>query len=325
MMDNAEVIKAIRHIRLKLNFNKELKHLYRHLFEDIGLLSVSAYALFSGSGILYLLSQAGFSIFFFRSFGMMHECVHKNVSSKEVVNSIIGLIYGSICFLPFHNWRAIHLQHHLWAGNIDRDPTMKLVKSIPLMSKDKVNKLNAFWKLWLPYLALLQHVVFWKESLRLYKEKPGNIGLLFSMVGPFLMLLGISVISLQSPYLGLLPSVFTYLVMVEVVNFPHHLGMPYLRGNKRISYLEQYKVSRSCHYHPVLSRFIFMNFNYHTEHHLYPNLPWHQLPSLVQHTQQTLDSNKYNYDEGHSWIIRARAQDIKDVLKSANSESDRAA
>ena len=64
-----------------------------------------------------------------------------------------------------------------------------------------------------------------------------------------------------------------------------------------------------------------MNFNYHTEHHLYPTLPWHQLPELAELTQKALTDDHYNYDLGHDWIMRSRKKSIKSVMSRAEDRA----
>ncbi len=34
-----------------------------------------------------------------------------------------------------------------------------------------------------------------------------------------------------------------------------------------------------------LTRFIFLNYNYHRVHHMYPRMPWHELPKHVDHSE----------------------------------------
>ena len=69
------------------------------------------------------------------------------------------------------------------------------------------------------------------------------------------------------------PSFVIYLVGVELVIFPHHLDMPTVdpqSDKQRLYVWEQQATTRSCRYPGILSELLVLNFNLHTEHHLFP-------------------------------------------------------
>src|SRR6185437_14602248 len=68
-----------------------------------------------------------FAMFCFRSFGMMHDCVHLAGARNRKWNDRLGRAYGLFCFLPFSGWRQLHLDHHRWTGNVEKGPSAKIL------------------------------------------------------------------------------------------------------------------------------------------------------------------------------------------------------
>ena len=310
--------KTYLEIRKNLSFKKEHYFLIEHLFMDLLLVGAFAFTVRSPSIALYLISQPLLALFFFRSFGLMHDAVHNSVSPHKKINTLVGYIYGSFCFLPFEAWKDIHMKHHTWASNIDRDPTYSLVKNYNPNNFLGNGLKNIIWKSWLPILGALQYFVFWKHNYTLIthlrQKKISITPTIMSIVTSFviynLFYISIGNISLAK---SVIPAIFIYLVMVEVINFPHHLGLPVYNGNDRLRYKDQYKVSRSCMYPRWFSRFVLKNFNYHSEHHLYPDLPWYHLDkahSLLK-TESQLNTN---FIKGNQWIIENRKVNLNELL-----------
>jgi fatty acid desaturase len=114
---------------------------------------------------------------------------------------------------------------------------------------------------------------------------------------------------------ALAPSVIIYLAMVEVINLPHHLRLPRLAGSgeEKLSLWNQYKVSRTCVYSGWFSRLVLLNFNYHAEHHMFPTLPWHELPKAYERVRAAQPEG-YQFCEGHEWIRVNRQKDLREVF-----------
>jgi fatty acid desaturase len=105
--------------------------------------------------------------------------------------------------------------------------------------------------------------------------------------------------------MAFVPGVLLYFLFVEIVNLPHHLALSHHHGQSRIAIWNQHENSRSCSYPRWLSNFIFLNFNYHIEHHLYPDLPWFYLEELQTRVSVALGSD-YHFDPMFQWIISNR-------------------
>lgn len=314
-----------RELRLKLDFARRPLRLVIHLVLDALLLAGVLALMIQDTQMGYWLGQIGLAVFFFRSFCIMHEAVHGNITKSKLSNDLLGILYGSFCFLPFFNWRTIHLEHHRWAGNIDKDPSMKLILGYHQLSSGWKASLKGTWKTWIPLLGFMQNIVFWKASFNFVLDSEQTLRsrarYLASLLPPAAALATLVGAGMLIAFpLGLFPSILLYLAMVEAVNLPHHLETNFLRGESKLFYKDQYRVARSCEYTNWVSGFVFLNFNLHSEHHMYPDLPWHQLPKAHQLlTQEQLED--YRMDKGFAWIVRARQSGIEKTL-DANSVID---
>jgi fatty acid desaturase len=315
-------------LRKTLDFKLRYSWLIAHFLIDLALIALPAALLWSQGNELALdprglcvglVSSLSLAVFYFRSFSMMHEAVHGTLSANRRINDFLGLAYGAVCFLPFGQWREIHLLHHFWAGNIEKDPVRKLVLVFRQPPNATRKFLSVMWRSWFPILALMQNYVFWFESVSRFGKKPSGMsfvglvlpiavwGLAFLLAGP---LLSAAV---------LVPSILIYLAMVEVVNFPHHMDLPQYEGETKLALWEQYEIARSCFYPKFFSHFVLLNFNYHTEHHLYPTLPWYRLAELSARLRQQLPG--YNFSAGNEWILRNRRKPLE-VICASTSEFD---
>lgn len=313
---------------LKLRNKHDLKPKHFKLLSD---LSINA-ALFSAAFIpqtifpqfilLKIISIPLLSILMFRSFSLMHDGTHNALSINSKVNTLVGIITGTFCFLPFSQWKEIHQQHHFWSGNIDHDPSMSLIKVLPRLKPQTIRWLDWCWQHWIPIMALLQHVVFWSHSLKILVTHKNKFESYLSILFPILF--WIPIINLASENYLLfcfLPATMIYLIGVEIINFPHHLQKIHLKNKDRLKVWEQHLGSRSCIYPRWISQYIVLNFNYHIEHHLYPEAPWYCLDQIHLAIIKDLHQG-YEKDENLNWNLRNRNRSILELIQSQHYVPD---
>jgi acyl-lipid omega-6 desaturase (Delta-12 desaturase) len=254
---------------------------------------------------------------------MMHEAVHFAASKNRWLNDVTGIIAGSIALLPYEPWKRSHLEHHKWSGNVEKDPVMAIINFFPTLSKASRNAFSFFWKVWFPMLACMQYSVFWMLAAKQYVEKPMSAKLLISLLAPVIM--WTSLIALLPTTFSLqilLPAVLIYFVAVEVVNFPHHLQLPQYRGETKLAIWDQHKIARSCVYPKWFGRLVALNFNYHIEHHMFPDVPWYHLEALHKEVSASLQAD-YNTDPYFQWILENKVLPIEEVLRASNHTSQK--
>ncbi len=135
-------------------------------------LFVSGLALVSRGGWApFAAGQLLFVIVFFHGFAILHECGHGTAAESRFLNTVAGHYASLFCFMPYFPWKYIHAEHHTWAGNIDRDPTMKLIREFRESAVLRNAVVRATWKYWIPLLGLLQHFVLWGYPLKLLRRE----------------------------------------------------------------------------------------------------------------------------------------------------------
>ncbi len=300
-------------IRGGLNFSLSREYCFRHLSQDLILFGVAGYLVWIDTFASYLAASVMIACVCFRAFSAMHEAVHNLLHPDRLFNDGFGLWWGTLCFLPYLQWKRGHLQHHYWAGNIEKDPVMKL----PLYIKNG-GKLGFMveiaWKIWFPILAIMQQCVFWLNCVLLLRKARPSVLEFFSVVLPPVVWSGVALLLGPKIFLGvILPAILLYLVLVEVVNFPHHLELPQYDGDVKLSVLDQHLISRSCTYFGWMERIVLLNFNYHVEHHLFPTLPFGELKKAHELVKATIGPG-YNEELGFTWIWRSRKKQLAQVL-----------
>lgn len=250
----------------------------------------------------------------FRNFSLMHDAVHKAAFKNKWTNDLAGFISGGICLLPFEQWRRSHLEHHTWSGNLDKDPVTAFISIFPKLPPRVKSVLNFFWMSWFPLLAMVQYTVFWALAAKITLQNRLSPRLAISLAAP-ICTWGLAFALTPMPFFlgALVPGAILYFVAVEVVNFPHHLQLPQYYGETRFAFWEQYKISRSCIYPRWFASWIVLNFNYHTEHHLYPDVPWYHLPKLQKPLREALGA-EYNCDPHFTWILDNKPRPLEAVI-----------
>lgn len=257
------------------------------------------------------------SIFMFRNFSFMHDAVHGALSKNKFLNDTLGLWSGCWSFLPYSLWKKSHLEHHYWSGNLQKDPVMALTLILPKAPAWVLGTLTFFWRAWLPLIGLMQQGVFWTLS---FKNTWADFKLssVLSLVAPIVAWGFVLSYSHEFNLYAVLPAFFLYLLAVEIVNLPHHLQMEMVSGDDRLPIWEQYVTARTCLYPKWFAHFVVLNFNYHAEHHMFPEAPWYHLPRLHQHLVSQLDT-RYKTDPYFQWTLENRQKSILKVLERPSS------
>ena len=285
---------------------------------SLGLLGVDALLVWMSAWLLrrpdwgsYLASQVLLACVFFHGFALLHEAGHGNVARNPVLNHLVGMVASLMCCMPYWPWVYIHTQHHIWVGNVEKDPTAANLKRwraagrIPWV-------LHVAWRYWIPLGAAAQHVVFLGYPLKILGDKRK----FWPSVCSVAWVLG-GYLALRHWFPGFMAwrsfalAIPLYLWVEELINFPHHSDLHAF--SERLPLWEQWRASRSCHYPWLLSEALWLNFNYHTEHHLYPSLPWWRLRGVRGEIKGRLGGS-YHESMGISWNLRRRTQDIEEWL-----------
>jgi len=212
-------------------------------------------------------------------FHLMHECIHDTVFRQRWLNRLLAHVCGFILFLPAIWFRHFHHAHHRYTQQINKDPEL---------SNDKPSSL-------FQWLVHVSGIVVWRDAFALllkalyrpvrkpYLKEKYQVSARWEMIimlGAYVVLFMISIV--------LDTAALLYLWIIPLL-----LGQPFLRlyllaehtgceaGSNMLANTRTVLTS------PIV-RWFTWNMPYHTEHHVYPSVPFHQLPRLHRLMQSYL-------------------------------------
>tara|TARA_B100000029_G_C17528276_1_gene942421 strand:+ start:385 stop:1353 length:969 start_codon:yes stop_codon:yes gene_type:complete len=279
---------------LQRNNIQGLKHLSLHL--SLILFSGLLMYYFSNSLFFYAITIFHGTFIAFLYAGM-HECIHKTPFKNRKLNEFVGYLIGFILFRSFLNGRYRHMAHHTFTQHPQKDP-------------DKVE----FPTSYIEYLKHITSFVIWIRILdNLFRHTLGKLNknekeyipstevknLFFEnrcMVLGYLILLLFSII-FQTWFL------FFYWIL------PRVLGEPFLRlfrmaehtgKDESPNMIQNTRTSLPSKF----VKFLYWNMPYHTEHHIYSNIPFHKLPKFHQSIKSRLSGVEPTIFRVHIEILK---------------------
>ncbi|WP_121063845.1 fatty acid desaturase [Chachezhania antarctica] len=231
---------------------------------------------------LCLLLQGVLLVFLFT---LSHECTHQTPFRSPWISDLVGHAIAPLLCLPFTWFRYFHLAHHRFTNDPERDPELAgggrpetlghwlLYLSGWLYWRSAAVTLsqNAFGTLDAPYLPPRRHTAIRREARILLAVYVGAaLSLVFS---PLLF------------WIWLLPVVIGQPVLRLYLLAEHGLCPPVadMFENTRTTFTGR------------IVRFLAWNMPYHAEHHAYPSVPFHKLPTLHDLAQPHLKSTSPGY------------------------------
>lgn len=301
-----------KELRSQLNFKFRPWHLLLQLSIDVCSLGLILYL--TKLPELSLCNVVFIPLFMFRQFSILHEAVHGLSHPNSKINFTIGVISGAFCLTPFVIWKSAHLKHHYWTGNLDKDPTFAILKSYKESSENKKKIIEYSWKIGLPFLGLLQHwgfiIYFFKTFFENKKSSEYWANLMIPILLFFFILPKFSWISLSTTVVGIL----IYFRLFEDMIIPQHVGL-YSddEPDMHLPPWDQTEITRNWKLSNFIEQHIALNMNYHTEHHLFPDLPWHELKKA--HRLIKASSQPYLNEINSDWISNQRQRKFSDVIQ----------
>ena len=232
------------------------------LFAAFGLFGVSSYAYIAGYVSLFWAIAAN-SVASYMAFTVSHEASHSSISSNRQLNDWVGRV--SMLLLEttpiFMSFRAIHMSHHRFTNDPERDP-------------DYYAGSGPAWLLPLKWLTLdigyfryyLSPEVFKKRSQR--ERREFYLGLAFGVV----TVAAIAAAGWLTYYLLLfvIPSRVLKFILGFAFDFlPHY-------AHQAMSERDPFRSTSNRVGMEWLLTPIFIYQNYHLVHHLYPTVPFYR-------------------------------------------------
>lgn len=244
------------------------------LFAHLALIALMAWANFTYSGFLGWLAIVGQGIGLCFLFCAMHEAGHGTAFKSKFLNKMVTSFVGLLLFMGPLWFQSFHAAHHRHTHDPEFDP--ELATSKP--------------QTWGQYLFHLSGIMIWISSLKalLFNavRTPRDSFIPASSKEPIkkearLMLFIYSVIITGG-------IIFAPQYLFQFWLLPLLLGQPFLRLFLLAEHAgcphdpDMLKNSRTTRTNPFVL-FLSWNMPYHTAHHSFPAVPFHQLPSFHQH------------------------------------------
>jgi fatty acid desaturase len=227
-------------------------------------------------------------------FAPMHECVHRTAFASRAANEIVGWIAGVLGFYNATFYRHFHAWHHRYTQDPERDPELMFPKAASRLDYLKeISGCNFWWRRALDYpvlaLGRTKGLAFVTDAARQQ--------IVVSMSLQLLVYLG-AVVAIGFGYTGVLYYWF----------LPALLAQPFLRAlliaeHTGCSFDANGLNNTRTTLASFLIRLLMWNMPFHAEHHLYPTVPFHQLPAVHAKIRQHLRRVAASYPAANREIL----------------------
>lgn len=233
------------------------------------------------------------------TFTLQHECTHDTPFQTRWLNSALGFLTGVILFQPFLWFRYFHLAHHRHTNDPGHDPELD-GDGKPESWRDLIWHLST-----VPYWSAKASVL-WQNacSQEFARYIPASARPKIQREARFMLMIYI----VAAVAIWFEPKVILIWLLPLAAGFPF-LRLYLLAEHGRCAFIaNMFENTRTTFTNRVI-RFIAWNMPYHTEHHVFPNVPFHSLPALHRLMARHLQVTSSGYTE----FARAYIKDFKSM------------
>lgn len=207
-------------------------------------------------------------------FVMIHECAHRLLFKKPVLNRLAGMLANLPQMFPSSvSFERYHVKHHSFQGVHELDADLPNHWEAKLIDNSFIGK--AIWLLFYPIFQLFR-------IPRLKEIKPFDSWVAFNWAVQILFIAAIAI------WLG--PKAVVYLLLSFFFSVGlHPLGARWIQEH----YITHSKDQETYSYYGVLNTVAF-NVGYHNEHHDFPSIPWNKLPQVKKGAPNFYDTLFYH-------------------------------
>lgn len=242
------------------------------------------------------------------AYSAMHEAAHNNLYGSRAVNRIAGFLWGMSILINFSLYRAFHLQHHAYT-RVQGDPEpqaeftslWQYIVGMPFVGFAYVGGL---WST--SFLAVAGRAP-WYARTEMRKRDIRLDGALF-LLANLAVVAAFVVWPMLVLKLWLAPLLIAYASFVSMTALPEH----YLCERDA----DVFRTTRSVVSNAPF-RFLYWNNNYHATHHLYPGVPYQNVPALHRFVAERTIYLSPSYISVHLDVIRSLRQGEKAALDKA--------
>jgi fatty acid desaturase len=214
-----------------------------------------------------LLPLQGIAIIFL--FTLEHEATHKTPFASERINEWVGRVAGFLILLPFGWFRYFHLAHHRFTNDPHGDPELATEKP-------------ATWGAWVRHVSGIPYWI--SQTTLMIRLVRGTERAPYLPEGALPRIKREARLMAGLYALAALSLLWTPLLLWVWI-IPVLLGQPFLRlyllaEHGDCPQVADMFLNTRTTFTTRIVRFLAWNMPYHTEHHVYPAVPFHHLPDL---------------------------------------------
>ena len=229
-------------------------------------------------------------------FAPMHECVHRTAFASHRANVIVGWIAGVLSFYNSTFYWYFHSWHHRYTQDPARDPELMYPKATNRFEYLKeISAAMFWWRRALDYPALAvgrtRGAPFIPDTARRRIAVSMSAQLLIYSAAA----LSIVLVSPAVLYYWFGPALLAQ-PFLRALLICEHTGCS-LDGNG----LTNTRTTLAS----LPIRLLMWNMPFHAEHHLYPTIPFHQLPALHVKLRDKLAHVEPGYLAAHRAVLRS--------------------
>ncbi|KRE93321.1 fatty acid desaturase [Paenibacillus sp. Soil766] len=206
-----------------------------------------------------------------------HECGHGTAFKTPWMNDVVYQIASFFVLRSATPWRWSHARHHTDTIIVGRDP--EILTERPPIWKIIVMQIFHLYGGPIEIKRFVLHTIGRLETQEKDYIPASEFPKVFREARIYMLI--IFAVVAACVYTGsLLPAMFIFLpsfygnLFVLLFGMTQHLGLYEDVLDHRLN-------SRTIRMNPIF-RFLYWNMNYHTEHHMFPMVPYHALPRLHQ-------------------------------------------
>mmetsp|Transcript_10851 Transcript_10851/g.26601 ORF Transcript_10851/g.26601 Transcript_10851/m.26601 type:complete len:414 (+) Transcript_10851:259-1500(+) len=272
-----------------------------------------------------------------------HECMHRSAFRTKWLNDWVGFLVSVSCFEFFCHEKLMHKQHHTFTGDVRRDPEITSFwpdlgrsSDAPSASEDSTLETtfrkvpdSVFGRYGYFSEFFCLHRTVYSHAMRLVNCARGNpvdySGVRWSLSDQEKHCVRSELRAAARLQLGLYCSVFLiaattssfgnlllYWVLPAVLGFaPIHFVRNGEHADCALDHKQGLRNTRTTRSNFVI-RHLMWNMNLHAEHHLYPMIPFYNLPKLRDFLDQHLEKKSKGFWEVNwrmvfEWIPKQQA------------------